>query len=199
AGWGILACMTPIERVVAWLEDARRAEPDREPEAMALATVGADGAPSVRYVLCRGVDARGLRFFTNYESRKASELAANARAAAVFYWHPLGRQLRVEGTVERLPATESDAYFAGRPRGHQLSALASPQSRAIADLEELRGRASEADRQYADRDVPRPAYWGGYRLVPTTIELWQRGADRMHDRIRFDLRAGQWRETRLAP
>ena len=166
---------------------------------MALATVGADGAPSVRLVLCRGIDARGLRFFTNYESRKAHELDANARAAAVFHWQSLGRQLRVEGTVERLPLAESDAYFASRPRGHQLSALASPQSRAIADLEELRLRASELDRQYANRDVPRPTFWGGYRLVPTTIELWQRGADRLHERIRFDLRGGQWRETRLAP
>ncbi len=191
--------MTPIERAAAWIEEARRAEPDREPEAMALATVGAEGAPSVRYVLCRGIDARGLRFFTNYESRKAAELAANARAAAVFYWHPLGRQLRIEGTVERLSPSESDLYFAGRPRGHQLSAVASPQSRAIADLEEVRLRASELDRKHANREVPRPAFWGGYRLVPTTIELWQRGADRLHDRLRFDLRHGQWRETRLAP
>jgi len=191
--------MTPLERAAAWLEEARRAQPEKEPDAMALATVGAEGAPSVRFVLCRGIDKRGLRFFTNYESRKSLELAANARAAVVFHWHSLGRQLRLEGAVERLPPAESDAYFAGRPRGHQLSALASPQSRPIGGLDELRQRVTELDRQYAGRDVPRPASWGGYRLVPTVVELWTRGADRMHDRIRFELRGGQWHEARLGP
>jgi pyridoxamine 5'-phosphate oxidase len=193
--------MTPIERAAAWLDEARRAGngTEGEPDAMALATVGADGAPSVRLVLCRFIDARGLRFYTNYESRKAVELSANPKAAGVFYWHALGRQLRVEGTVERLSAAESDVYFAGRPRGHQLSALASPQSRPIADLDELRQRAAELDREYAGRDVPRPASWGGYRLVPTAIELWQRGADRLHQRTRFELRGGQWNESQLAP
>ncbi len=166
---------------------------------MALATVGLDGAPSVRLVLCRFIDARGLRFYTNYESRKALELAANPKAAGVFYWHALGRQLRVEGTVERLSAAESDAYFAARPRGHQLSAMASPQSQPIDSLDELRQRASELDREYAGRHVPRPESWGGYRLVPTAIELWQRGADRLHHRIRFELRGGQWIESQLAP
>lgn len=190
--------MTPIERAAAWLEEARRAG-NGEPDAMALATVGADGAPSVRLVLCRFIDARGLRFYTNYESRKALELAANPKAAGVFYWHGLGRQLRVEGTVERLSAAESDVYFAGRPRGHQLSALASPQSRPIGSLDELRRRAVELDREYAGRDVPRPDSWGGYRLVPVVIEFWQRGADRMHERSRFDLRGGEWRESQLAP
>ena len=191
--------MTPLERAAAWLEEARRAQPEKEPDAMALATVGAEGAPSVRFVLCRGIDKRGLRFFTNYESRKSLELAANARAAVVFHWHSLGRQLRLEGAVERLPPAESDAYFAGRPRGHQLSALASPQSRPIGGLDELRQRVTELDRQYAGRDVPRPASWGGYRLVPTVVELWTRGADRMHERIRFELRGGQWHEARLGP
>ncbi len=166
---------------------------------MALATVGADGAPSVRFVLCRGIDARGLRFFSNYESRKAQEMNADARAAAVFHWHTLGRQLRVEGSVERLEPAESDAYFASRPRGHQLSAHASPQSRAIGSLDELRRRAEELDRQWAGREVPRPAFWGGYRLVPTAVELWQRGADRLHDRTRFELRDGAWYQARLAP
>ncbi len=166
---------------------------------MALATVGAGGAPSVRFVLCRGIDARGLRFFTNYGSRKATELSGNERAAVVFHWHTLGRQLRAEGIVERLEPAESDAYFASRPRGHQLSAHASPQSRTIASLDELRERAAELDRDYAGREVPRPAFWGGYRLVPTAVELWQRGADRMHDRVRFELRDGRWYEERLAP
>jgi len=191
--------VTPLERAAQWLEEAHRAQAEKEPDAMALATVGADGAPSVRYVLCRGIDARGLRFFTNYESRKALELAANPRAAVVFHWHSLGRQLRAEGTIEQLPAGESDAYFAGRPRGHQLSALASPQSRPIGGLDELRQRTEELDRQYAGRDVPRPDSWGGYLLVPTALELWVRGADRLHERIRFELRAGKWHEERLGP
>jgi pyridoxamine 5'-phosphate oxidase len=191
--------MTPLQRAAAWLDEARRAEPEKDPDAMALATVGADGAPSVRFVLCRGIDARGLRFFTNYESRKGVELSSNPKAAVVFHWHSLGRQLRAEGIVERLAPAESDAYFAGRPRGHQLSALASPQSRPIGDLDELRQRASELDRQYAGRDVPRPEWWGGYRLVPTVVELWQRGANRLHQRARFELRDGQWHEEHLAP
>jgi len=194
--------MTPIERAAAWLDEARAGNgngTEGEPDAMALATVGPDGAPSVRLVLCRFIDARGLRFYTNYESRKALELAANPKAAGVFYWHALGRQLRVEGTVERLSAAESDTYFAARPRGHQLSAMASPQSRPIGSLDELRQRAAELDREHAGRDVPRPASWGGYRLVPTAIELWQRGADRLHQRTRFELRGGQWNESQLAP
>jgi len=198
--------MTPIERAAAWLDEARAGNgngngngTEGEPDAMALATVGPDGAPSVRLVLCRFIDARGLRFYTNYESRKALELAANPKAAGVFYWHALGRQLRVEGTVERLSAAESDTYFAARPRGHQLSAMASPQSQPIDSLDELRQRASELDREYAGRDVPRPASWGGYRLVPTAIELWQRGADRLHQRTRFELHGGVWKESRLAP
>jgi pyridoxamine 5'-phosphate oxidase len=191
--------MTPLQRAARWLEEAHRAQAEKEPDAMALATVGSDGAPSVRFVLCRGIDARGLRFFTNYESRKGLELAADPRAAVVFHWHSLGRQLRAEGAIERLTAAESDAYFAGRPRGHQLSALASPQSRPIGGLDELRRRASELDRQHAGRDVPRPAWWGGYRLVPTVVELWTRGTDRLHERIRFELRDGKWHEERLAP
>jgi pyridoxamine 5'-phosphate oxidase len=192
--------MTPIERAAAWLDEARAGNStEGEPDAMALATVDPDGAPSVRLVLCRFIDARGLRFYTNYESRKALELAANPKAAGVFYWHALGRQLRVEGTVERLSAAESDTYFAARPRGHQLSAMASPQSQPIDSLDELRKRAAELDREYTGRDVPRPASWGGYRLVPTAIELWQRGADRLHDRTRFELQGGEWKESRLAP
>jgi pyridoxamine 5'-phosphate oxidase len=191
--------MNPLERAARWLEEAHRAQAEKEPDAMALATVGTGGAPSVRFVLCRGIDARGLRFFTNYESRKSLELAANARAAVVFHWHSFGRQLRVEGTVERLPSAESDAYFAGRPRGHQISALASPQSRSIGGLDELRQRATELDRQYAGRDVPRPDSWGGYLLVPTALEFWLRGTDRLHERIRFETRDGKWHEERLGP
>lgn len=191
--------MTPLERAAQWLKDAHHAEAEKEPDAMALATVGAGGAPSVRFVLCRGIDARGLRFFTNYESRKGLELDANPRAAVVFHWHSLGRQLRAEGTIERLSAAESDAYFASRPRGHQLSALASPQSRPIGGLDELRRHTKELERQYAGTNVPRPGSWGGYLLAPAAVEFWLRGAERLHERTRFELRDGKWREERLGP
>jgi pyridoxamine 5'-phosphate oxidase len=189
--------MSPLDRAAEWLEEAQRAGlPD--PVAMALATATADGAPSARIVLCRGIDARGLRFFTNYESRKAAELDANPRAAVVFHWPGLARQLRAEGRVERLPGAESDEYFAGRPRGHQLSAHASPQSRPIASLDVVRLRAAALDEELG-HDVPRPAFWGGYRLVPHAIEFWVEGAHRLHDRVRFELEDGAWREERLAP
>jgi pyridoxamine 5'-phosphate oxidase len=189
--------MTPLDRAAEWLAEAQRAAlPD--PEAMALATATADGAPSVRTVLCRGIDARGLRFFTNYESRKAAELDSNPRAAVVFHWPGLARQLRAEGRIERLPGAESDEYFAGRPRGHRLSALASPQSRPIASLDELRARVERLERELGE-DVPRPAFWGGYRLVPHAVEFWVQGAHRLHDRLRFELKDGVWREERLAP
>jgi pyridoxamine 5'-phosphate oxidase len=189
--------MTPLDRAALWLEEAQRAAlPD--PEAMALATATPDAAPSVRIVLCRGIDARGLRFFTNYESRKAVELDANPRASVVLHWPGLARQLRAEGRVERLPGAESDEYFAGRPRGHQLSAVASPQSRPIASLDELRARVDELEKEHR-LDVPRPAFWGGYRLVPHAIEFWVQGAHRLHDRLRYELKDGVWREQRLAP
>jgi pyridoxamine 5'-phosphate oxidase len=189
--------MTPLDRAAQWLSEAEQAGgPD--PVAMALATASADGAPSVRIVLCRGIDSRGLRFFTNYESRKAIELDTNPRAAVVFHWPGLTRQLRAEGRIERLPGAESDEYFAARPRGHQLSAHASPQSRVIASLDEVRLRATALEEELG-RDVPRPAFWGGYRLVPHAIEFWVQGAHRLHDRVRFELKDGAWREQRLAP
>jgi pyridoxamine 5'-phosphate oxidase len=190
--------VTPLERAAAWLDEARSSGAP-EPEAMALATAAADGTPSVRMVLCRGIDARGLRFFTNYESRKGRELSDNPRAAVVFYWAALGRQLRAEGDVERLSSSESDAYFAGRPRGHRLSAHASPQSRPIVGLDEIRERAESLQNELVGRDVPRPPFWGGYRLVPRALEFWVQGADRLHDRVRFELHDGAWRDQRLAP
>ncbi len=166
---------------------------------MALATATATGLPSVRMVLCRGFDGRGIRFFSHYESRKGRELEGNPRAAVTFHWPSLGRQLRVEGDVERLPSAESDAYFRGRPRGHQLSGYVSPQSRAIASLEELREQVAGVARKFEGRDVPRPHSWGGYLLRPRAVEFWVRGSDRLHDRVRFDLRDGAWHEQRLAP
>jgi pyridoxamine 5'-phosphate oxidase len=188
----------PLERLATLIEEARRRGAP-EPEAMALGTATRDGAPSVRVVLCRGVDARGVRFFTNYDSRKGAELEANTRAATTFFWPVLDVQVRLEGVVERLPAAESDAYFAGRPRGHQLSAWVSAQSRPIAGVEDLRTRARQLTQQYAGRDVPRPAYWGGYLLRPGSIEFWTRGQDRLHERVRFERDGTSWRTTCLSP
>lgn len=190
--------MTPLETLAAWIEEARERGAS-EPEAMALATSTLAGIPSVRMVLCRGIDVRGLRFFTNYESQKGLELDRNPRAAVVFHWPILGRQTRVEGDVERLPAAESDAYFHARPRGHQLSAWASAQTRVLASQEELRRRMEELTSQYEGRDVPRPSYWGGIVLRPTAVELWAQGTDRLHDRVRYELHDGVWTAQRLAP
>jgi pyridoxamine 5'-phosphate oxidase len=191
--------MTPLETLAGWIEEARE-RGALEPEAMALATATPAGAPSVRIVLCRGIDTRGLRFFTNYESRKGGDLDRNPQAAVAFHWQVLGRQARVEGPVERLSAAESDAYFHARPRGHQLSAWASAQSRPIASLEELRRRMAELTAQHAEREVPRPSYWGGYLLRPTTVELWAEGPERLHDRVQYRLdEEGIWTAQRLAP
>src|SRR5262245_59585391 len=168
---------------------------------MALATVTPEGVPSVRYVLCRGIDARGVRFFTNYDSRKAHDLDATGRAAGVFFWAGLAppRQVRVEGRVVRATAEESDAYFASRPRGNQVSAAVSPQSRPIASLEDVAAQARALEERLAGKPVPRPEGWGGYWLVADAVELWQGRADRMHDRTRYERVGEQWEGTRLAP
>ncbi len=189
--------MTPLDSLAAWIEEAR-AKGVLEPEAMALATSAA-GAASVRFVLCRGIDETSLRFFTSYESRKATELEANPRAAVVFHWALLARQARVEGTVSRLTAAESDGYFAGRPRGSQLAASVSPQSQVIASVEELRQKQAALAAELGDRPVVRPASWGGYRLTATRVELWTAGADRMHERLAYDRVGEGWRESKLAP
>ncbi|MGA7118703.1 MAG: pyridoxamine 5'-phosphate oxidase [Polyangiaceae bacterium] len=190
--------MTPLETLAAWIEEARNRGMS-EPEAMALATSTPSGVPSVRIVLCRGIDARGLRFFTNYESRKGIELGQNPRAAVSFHWPVLGRQGRADGSVERLSAAESDAYFQSRPRGHRLSAWASAQSRPLASQDELRRRMAELTAQYAGREVPRPPHWGGFLLRPTAVELWTQGADRIHDRVLYELRRDGWEANRLSP
>jgi pyridoxamine 5'-phosphate oxidase len=190
--------VNPILRISGWLDEARLSA-DPEPDAMALATVGAGGRPSVRIVLCRGFDARGVRFFTNYESRKGHELEANPEAAVVFLWPSLDRQLRIEGRVEKLPAPESDAYFHARPRGHQISGFVSPQSRPIGSLDELRKKSAEAVAEFEGGEVPRPDHWGGYLLRPRAVEFWTRGDARLHDRMRCELVDGSWREERLAP
>jgi pyridoxamine 5'-phosphate oxidase len=190
--------MTPLETLHAWIEEAR-ARGVGDPEAMALATATAGGAPSVRVVLCRGIDDRGLRFFTNYESRKGAELAQNSRAAVAFYWPALARQVRVEGEVERLAPAESDAYFRSRPRGHQLSAWASAQSRPIATDDDVRRRMQEVTARHEGQQVPRPPHWGGYLLRPGAVELWTQGADRLHERVRYEWRDGSWITQRLSP
>jgi pyridoxamine 5'-phosphate oxidase len=188
----------PLRLVRDWYEEAVAAGLP-EPNAMALATATADGVPSVRFVLHKGIDDDGVRFFTNYESRKARELAANPRAALAIHWQPLNRQVRMEGAVERLPDADSDAYYATRERGSRIGAWASPQSREIPSREWLEERVAEIDARFPGEDVPRPPYWGGYLLRPTAVELWQGRSNRLHDRRAFALRDGAWTEQRLAP
>jgi pyridoxamine 5'-phosphate oxidase len=190
----------PLAVLQAWLAEAREAGL-HEPEAAALATATPDGVPSVRMVLVRGIDDSGLRFYTNYESRKAGELGLNPHAALAFNWPPpLQRQVRVEGHVERLPEEDSRAYFRGRPRESRLGAWASAQSRPLADRHELDTAYREAEARFADtEDVPLPPFWGGYRLAPQGMELWQGRPNRLHDRARFDRADLVWSRVRLAP
>jgi len=189
--------ISPLAQVLDWYELAR-AEGVPEPEAAALATAAADGRPSVRMVLVRGIDERGIAFYSNRESRKGRELAANPHAAVAIHWHALQRQIRLEGAVERLADAESDAYFASRPYGSRLSAWASEQSSVIPDHETLERRVVEAGKRYPG-DVPRPPYWGGFLLRPDVVEFWQGRPNRLHERI-VHRRAGDgWRTERLAP
>jgi pyridoxamine 5'-phosphate oxidase len=188
----------PFKQFSVWLEDALAAKLP-QPLGMALATATRDGRPSVRMVLLRGVSERGFCFFTNYESRKAKELQTNPRAALVLYWAELDRQVRVEGTIERLSAEESDAYFQTRPRGSQLGAWASPQSQFIPNRELLERNLQELTAKYGSGQVPRPPHWGGYRLVPEAIEFWAGGDNRLHDRLRYTRDGQGWRVQRLAP
>ncbi len=168
-------------------------------DAMALATVDAAGRPSLRMVLYKGASAGGLRFYTNFGSRKARDLAANPQAALLFHWQPLHRQIRVEGRVERLPDEDSDAYFASRDREHRLSAWASPQSAPIASRSELVGRMDALRARFGEGPVPRPDFWGGYRLVPDRFEFWQGRDHRLHDRLAYEREGDGWRIVRLAP
>jgi pyridoxamine 5'-phosphate oxidase len=189
----------PIVQFAAWFEDARAAGV-RLPEAMVLATARADGAPSARFVLLNRFDGRGFVFFGNYESRKGRELAENPRGALVFHWDPLGRQVRIEGPVERISAEESDSYFATRPRGARLSASAARQSEVVESREALEARVAELSAEFPNDAVPRPPHWGGYRLTAEAIELWQHREDRLHDRLRYRRSGdGAWLIERLAP
>ena len=187
----------PLRQFKRWFEDARgTALP--APEAMALATATPNGRPSVRMVLLKSADERGFTFHTNYESRKGDELTANPHAALLFHWQPLGRQVRVEGCVERVASEESEAYFRTRPLGSRLAAWASPQSRPLADRAELDRLYAEAKERFGE-NVPLPPTWGGFRLVADAYEFWQHGDDRLHDRIRYERDADGWTKTRLAP
>jgi pyridoxamine 5'-phosphate oxidase len=188
---------SPFVQLRAWLDEAALSVP--QPDAMVVATSTADGRPSARVVLLRGLEARGLVFFTNRNSRKGVELARNPRAVAVFHWWALGRQVRVEGTVEQVSDAESEVYWRTRPRASRVAAWASPQSQPLAGREELEARFAEVDAHFDD-DVPLPTFWGGYRIVPETFELWTHRDDRLHDRIVYTRTAdGGWARHRLAP
>lgn len=188
----------PFTQFAAWFAEAEEAG-QPEPEAMALATTGPDGAPQVRFVLMRGFDARGFVFHTNYNSRKGEDLATNPAAALAFRWWTLGRQVRITGPVARLDAAESDSYFATRPRGAQLGAWASAQSEPIGERAALERQLAEAEARYAGGAVPRPPYWGGYRVAADSVEFWQGRPDRLHDRLVYTRAPSGWSVTRLSP
>jgi pyridoxamine 5'-phosphate oxidase len=187
----------PVARFNEWFADAQAAGVEMA-EAMTLATADAAGRPSARMLLLKGADERGFAFFTGYESRKGRELADNPRAALVFYWRPLGRQVRIEGTVRRLSSEESDEYWATRPPRSRAAAAASRQSEPLGSLEELEADAEQLLAEHGD-DVPRPERWGGYLLEPDAIELWQHRDDRLHDRVLYTRAREGWRAQRLAP
>src|SRR5215211_488094 len=188
----------PLILFQSWLEEARAAS-GYEAEAMAVATATPDGVPSARMVLLKGFDERGIVFFTNYGSRKGDELAANPRAAVLFHWPAIGRQVRIEGPVSRVDRADSEAYARSRPRQSQLSALASPQSRPVPDREWLERRVQELDREHARAELPVRDDWGGYRVEPEAWEFWQHRDNRLHDRHRYERDGDGWRVERLAP
>jgi pyridoxamine 5'-phosphate oxidase len=189
----------PLSQLARWLETAV-ASGAPSPNAMLLSSVDADGQPQARYVLLRGLDDRGLVFYTNYASAKGRELDAHPRAAATFGWLDVHRQVRVTGPVVRVDAAESDAYFASRPRATQIGSWASDQSEPVADRAALLGRVADAERRFAGRPVPRPPHWGGYRLAAAVVEFWQGQPDRLHDRLRYRRDAGGgWAIDRLSP
>jgi pyridoxamine 5'-phosphate oxidase len=189
----------PLRQFAAWYNDAAQAGV-REPAAMAVATSTLDGAPSVRMVLLKGYDERGFVFYTNYNSRKGGELEANPRAALLFYWDPLGRQVRIEGHARRTSAEESSSYARSRPYGSQLSALASPQSQVIGSRAQLEQRVADLAELYDEAQLPVLDAWGGFRVAPSSFEFWQNRDDRLHDRLLYTAEDGtSWRLQRLAP
>lgn len=182
----------------AWLQDALKHHLP-EPNAMTLATLGQDGGPSARTVLLKGFDEQGFHFFTNYDSRKGHEIAADARASAVFLWTQRHHQVSIRGTISKLPRSEAESYFAARPRGHQIGAWVSEQSRVIPGREWLEQRQIEMEQRFADQDIPCPPHWGGYALKPTEIEFWQGRVSRLHDRLRYTKTDSGWTLERLSP
>jgi pyridoxamine 5'-phosphate oxidase len=188
----------PLAQLQEWYAAARAAGV-AEPEAAALATATPDGRPSVRIVLLRGVGPEGVSFYTNYESRKGRELAANPRAALAVHWPAQQRQVRLEGPVERVPDEQSDAYFESRPRGSRIGAWASRQGSVLPDRRSLEARFDELESEWRARDIPRPPYWGGYLLRPEAIEFWEGRPSRLHDRIHYLRADGGWRAERLSP
>jgi len=188
----------PLAQLQEWYAAARAAGV-AEPEAAALATATPDGRPSVRIVLLRGVGPEGIAFYTNYESRKGRELAANPRAALAIHWPAQHRQVRLEGPVERVASDQSDAYFESRPRGSRIGAWASRQGTVLPDRRSLEARFDELEAEWRTRDIPRPSYWGGYLLRPEAIEFWEGRPSRLHDRIHYLREDGGWRAERLSP
>jgi len=187
----------PLVQFGRWYEAAAAAV--EAPEAMAVATADADGRPSVRMVLLKSWGADGFVFYTNYDGRKSHDLAANPQAALLFYWEPLGRQVRVEGAVTRTAAEESDGYYATRDLRSRIGAYASHQSRPIADRAALDAAVDRWTAEFGDRDVPRPAWWGGWRIAPRAFEFWQQGRHRLHDRVRYEPSGDGWQVQRLQP
>jgi pyridoxamine 5'-phosphate oxidase len=194
-----VAAATWLEQLRTWLHEALSNDAVFEANAMQVATVDPEGRPSVRTVLAKGVDERGVVFYTNYESAKGRDLAARPYAGAVLFWAALERQVRIRGPIERVDRAETEAYFASRPRGSQVAAWASPQSSVIASRAELEAAVRAVEERFCGQDVPAPPHWGGYLIRPDTVEFWQGREDRLHDRIRFRETDAGWVTERLAP
>ena len=188
----------PISQFLNWYETAEKAD-IRQPEAMTLATATRNGTPSARIVLYKGLNQKGFKFFTNYQSRKSRELTANPKAALVFYWPSLNRQIRIEGKVQKLTRFESDEYWMSRPRESRIGAIASKQSSVIRNRDVLEKKIAELSVKYSEKDIPRPKNWGGYCLIPNRFEFWLLGDYRLHDRFLYQKRGKKWAFYRLAP